>query len=165
MIWDQIKSFRISESWVKLLLQCQKCKVKDQGRKRKNSNLRQFSRLWQGMEVGQLFPSAAILLLLLPNIYPGAHIHIYPIYLSCKTYDMGIVLYILYTSYTPWRSLFWILSIKAVFIYIPPIMVLAQKTSHRKGCLQKTDSGFDSKYFLFKERRSYRIVGYKQNIE
>ena len=53
-----------------------KYKIKDQDRKRKNSNLRQFSRLWQGMEVGQLFPSAAILLLLLPNIYPGAHIHI-----------------------------------------------------------------------------------------
>ena len=75
-----------------------KCKFKDQDRKRKNSNLRQFSRLWQGMKVGQLFPSAAILLLLLPNIYPGAHIHIYAIYLrhitwiSFYTYYIQVIL-------------------------------------------------------------------------
>ena len=85
-----------------------KYEIRDQDRKRKNSNFRQFSRLWQGMEVGQLFPSAAIPLLLLPNIYPGAHIHIYAIYLRHITWISFYTYYIqvmlreeVYSGYYP----------------------------------------------------------------
>ena len=41
----------------------------------RNSNLRQFGRLWQPGKVGQLFPSATIFPFLLPsNISPSQHI-------------------------------------------------------------------------------------------
>ena len=122
-------------------------------------SLADFGRAWKWVNYSQVPPSYFYF----SQTYILVRTYIYPIYLSCKTYDMGIVLHILNTSYTPCRSLLWIFYINAVSICIPPIMVLTHKTSH-KGCLQKKGSGFESTYFFFKERRNYKIVGHKQNI-
>ena len=93
MKWDQIKHLKISESEVQLFITVSKnanLRIKtERERIQIWDSLADFGRAWKWVNYSQVPPSYFYF----SQTYILVRTYKYPIYLSCKTYNMGIVLY------------------------------------------------------------------------